>query len=191
MGGSTDSTPADWYGWEQSFNCGKARDIFEMITRIALWNKAIVHFSASGAFTPECKESTDTIPYISEDWSPDKANITSFYPSTFENVTEYRETLNSWFVNGNSVARFTDPLGENYKGAGYHGFSVWGHSNNMCRDENNTVFQCSAYDVRSRCYEDGGLHWMTKEASVYGSDTGKDPEHPEHTSSLTHIITFK
>lgn len=43
---------ADWIGWEQSFNCGRAADIFELVARTAYFNKAVVYYSASGAFAP-------------------------------------------------------------------------------------------------------------------------------------------
>jgi hypothetical protein len=43
---------ADFFGWEQSYNCGRDRAIFELIARIAYLNKAVVYYSASGAFSP-------------------------------------------------------------------------------------------------------------------------------------------
>ena len=43
----------DWIGWEQSYNCGRDNGVFELVGRIAAWNKAILHFSASGGFIPE------------------------------------------------------------------------------------------------------------------------------------------
>ena len=43
---------ADWLSWEQSFNCGKANGIYEMMARIAWWNKGIVYYMASGGFAP-------------------------------------------------------------------------------------------------------------------------------------------
>eukprot|EP01031_Cornospumella_fuschlensis_P030206 gene30206-36491_t len=41
---------ADWVGWEQSFNCGRARDIPEFIARVAYWSKGVIYYVASGAF---------------------------------------------------------------------------------------------------------------------------------------------
>ncbi len=50
---------ADWIGWEQSFNCGKARDVFEQVARMAYWNGGVAYYSASGAFLPNhCNPST-------------------------------------------------------------------------------------------------------------------------------------
>lgn len=55
MGGSF----ADFISWEQSFNCGRSRDIMEFIARVAYWNKAIVYYVASGAFLPNgCAKTT-------------------------------------------------------------------------------------------------------------------------------------
>ena len=50
---------ADWIGWEQSFDCGRDKGIFELIARVAYWNKAVIHYSASGGFSPtNCAYST-------------------------------------------------------------------------------------------------------------------------------------
>ena len=55
MGGDN----ADFIGWEQSFNCGKSKDIFELMARVAYWNGGVAYYSASGAFLPkDCAKST-------------------------------------------------------------------------------------------------------------------------------------
>ncbi len=55
MGGEN----ADFIGWEQSFNCGKARDVFEQVARMAYWSGGVAHYSASGAFLPkDCAPTT-------------------------------------------------------------------------------------------------------------------------------------
>lgn len=46
MGG----TEADFVGWENSFDCGAAKDSHEFIARMAGWKSAVVYFSSSGAF---------------------------------------------------------------------------------------------------------------------------------------------
>ena len=43
---------ADWLGWEQSYNC-KSGDIMEIMARTAMFNRAIMFYTASGAFVPE------------------------------------------------------------------------------------------------------------------------------------------
>jgi hypothetical protein len=49
---------ADWLSWEQSYNCGKDKGIFELMARLAWWNKAVLYMIASGAIAPsECKPS--------------------------------------------------------------------------------------------------------------------------------------
>ena len=58
MGALKDNAPADFIGWENSFSCGSAKDVFEHIARIAHRNKAVIHYSASGGFsTINCKPS--------------------------------------------------------------------------------------------------------------------------------------
>lgn len=48
MGGDN----ADWIGWEQSFDCGRDKGVFELMARTAFWNRAVVFYSASGGFVP-------------------------------------------------------------------------------------------------------------------------------------------
>ena len=55
----------DWISWEQSFNCGRSRDIMEMMARIAYWNRAVVYYVASGAFlTNGCAKTTVGINFM-------------------------------------------------------------------------------------------------------------------------------
>jgi hypothetical protein len=56
---------ADFIGWEQSFNCGRNRDIQELVARVAHWSKGVVYYSASGAFlTNGCQPTTVSLLYI-------------------------------------------------------------------------------------------------------------------------------
>lgn len=41
---------ADVIGWENSFDCGAAKDAHEFIARVAGWKGAVIHYSTSGAF---------------------------------------------------------------------------------------------------------------------------------------------
>eukprot|EP00981_Chlorochromonas_danica_P002095 scaffold423_cov185-Ochromonas_danica.AAC.19 len=167
MGGSN----ADFLGWEQSFNCGRSRDIFELIARMAYWDQAVVYYVASGAFlTTDCAPSKDAIPWISEDWTPEKAGITDRYTITPESAKSFRQKLSDWYDDGNSVSRFTNQVyGGLYKGVGPHGYSVWAHSSKLC----NNGTGCNAVDMRGPCYDQGGAHWMTAETSYYGGIKGR------------------
>jgi len=163
---------ADFVGWEQSYNCGKAADIFESLARWAYWNKAVVYYVASGAFSPgECAMSNDTIPWISEEWTPEKVGIADKYTINPEIVEKFKKLLHDWHEAGNPVSRFVGPLRGLYKGVGPHGFSVWG-SNKLCKNDFKGTDGCNALDVRGPCYNEGGLHWLTKEASIYGHADG-------------------
>jgi len=42
---------ADVVGWENSFDCGNAKDAHEFIARVAAWKKAVVFYSTSGAYS--------------------------------------------------------------------------------------------------------------------------------------------
>lgn len=46
MGGND----ADFIGWENSFDCGDAKDAYEFIARVAYWHKAVLYYSSSGGF---------------------------------------------------------------------------------------------------------------------------------------------
>lgn len=48
MGGEN----ADFIQWEQSFNCGRDRAIFEYMARVAYWSKAVLYYMASGGWMP-------------------------------------------------------------------------------------------------------------------------------------------
>jgi hypothetical protein len=170
MGGEN----ADFMSWEQSFNCGRSKDVQEFMARYAYWNGAIIYYIASGAFLPDhCLPSKDPIPWISEQWTPELANLP---PGTvryeignnhWERVLAYRDLQNDWYNDGNSVSRFTNQVyGGLYKGVGPHGYSVWGHSSHLC----NNGSGCDAINMKGECYEKGGLHWMTKEASYYANE---------------------
>jgi hypothetical protein len=41
---------ADVIGWENSFDCGNAKDAHEYIARVAAWRRAVVFYSTSGAY---------------------------------------------------------------------------------------------------------------------------------------------
>ena len=121
MGGDN----ADWLGWEQSFNCGRDRGIFELMTRLAYWNKALLYFSASGGFAPgHCPKSNDTIPWISEEWSPEAEPMfqPNYRPNTYRpyapnhtQVLAFRDLLHAFYEENNAAARFVDGLGA-YRG---------------------------------------------------------------------------
>lgn len=163
----------DWISWEQSYNCGKSKDIFEIMARVALFSKAVLYFSASGAFRPdECSPSKDPIPWISEDWTPEKAGISEKYIPTKQNVLEFRSLTTDWNAGCSSGNRFIAPLGPFYQGTGHHGFSVW-EKNPKCQNEfKNITWSCTGYDMRGPCYNEGGLHYLTKEMALYSRDGG-------------------
>jgi hypothetical protein len=55
MGGEN----ADFIAWEQSFNCGRDRAIFEYMARVAYWSGAVIYYMASGGWIPSgCPPST-------------------------------------------------------------------------------------------------------------------------------------
>ena len=113
------SAKPDWISWEQSFNCGRAPDIFELISRYAGFHQAIMFFMVSGGAGKECPPSPDPLPVMDESWTP-PASDRAYIPSQ-NSVHDLKETLNKHFEHGNSVTRFTSALGGRYPGVAAHG----------------------------------------------------------------------
>lgn len=63
-------------GWEQSFNCGRSRDVFELIARVAHWSKGVAYYSASGAFLPSGCSPSKVVAFLFQ-------NINSFHLCAF------------------------------------------------------------------------------------------------------------
>ena len=94
----------DFLGWEQSFNCGREPSVYELAFRIGQFskNKAILYYSASGAFstnhcplfqpngpkTPTTSTSVDTsdIPYCYEEWKPPFKSVWSANQINLEKI---------------------------------------------------------------------------------------------------------
>ena len=49
---------ADFIAWEQSFNCGRDRAVFEYMARVAYWSNSVLYYMASGGWIPNCPAST-------------------------------------------------------------------------------------------------------------------------------------
>ena len=121
-------------------------------TRLAYWNKALLYFSASGGFSPgHCSPSNDSIPWISETWTPEneplfKNNLSTStsisppymlyqpYQPNEAQVQAFRNKTNAFCEENNAVSRFSGGLGA-YKGVAAHGFSVWSNSKALCQND--------------------------------------------------------
>ena len=177
MGGSS----PDWIGWEQSFDCGRDQKVFESMARLAQWNKAVLYFAASGSELPKCTNaSTDSIPWISEHWTPEteplfNSNSSSHqrllyqpYQPTLSEVLTHRQLLDAYYREGSSVSRFISHL-RPYKGVAPHGYSVFSRSRELCRNDVTNRTGCDAIQIMGICQGGAhGTHWMTKEVAEYG-----------------------
>jgi len=163
----------DFLNWEQSYNCGHDDAVFEATARIAGMsaNKGIVYYSASGAWSPsQCPPSTDAIPYCAEEWEPATAGL-SEWNADEEAVQDMKHQLFLFNQDKPSYARFTGPFRNDYKGVGMMGFNVW-EQNQHCRFKNPKSGKeeaCNGIDSVEGC----AMKFMTKEASLYGSDNGQ------------------
>ncbi len=71
------------------------------------------------------------------------------------------------------MGRFTGLMWPHYNGVGPHGYSVW--SKGALGD---------AMNLKGPCYDQGGAHWMTKEASYYSRGHGAS----WHPSASMHLL---
>jgi hypothetical protein len=97
----------DFLGWEQSYNCGGDDAVHEMTARMAYHsaNKAVVYYSASGAWTSEkCPASNRPVPYASEAWSPRLENIPR-WPASPGDINHEKEALFNFNNNRESANR--------------------------------------------------------------------------------------
>ena len=188
MGGDT----PDFLNWEQSFNCGKAGNVFETVMREASWSDAVLFFSASGAFNPsECKAmpldegSTDSVKtkmaWTHEEWTPAKGGLKvgEVIPHDYQNNTEYMEhTYYPYYPNATKIAEWkrmmheghmeANPVGR-FTGGGwpsYNGVAPHGFSVWTSGSEGD------AMSKKGPCYDAGGSHWMSHETSEYGRGHG-------------------
>jgi len=162
----------DFVGWEQSYNCGHDDPIFELASRVAGFsdNKAVVYYSASGAWSPDkCPPSKDSPPFSNEDWTPDKAGLPKWEP-TEADLKKEKELLDSYHKSKASSHRFSNVVSDpSYNAVQAHGFNVW-EPNPQCKGKKDgkDITACSGIDAAQGCE----LRFMTHEAGAYGSDNG-------------------
>lgn len=162
----------DFLGWEQSYNCGHDDPIFELAARIAGFsdNKAVVYYSASGAWSPDkCPPSKDSPPFSNEDWTPESAGLPKWEP-TLDDLKKEKDLLESYHKSRASSHRFSNVISDSsYRGVQAHGFNVW-EPNPLCKGKKDgkDISACSGIDAAQGC----ALRFMTHEAGVYGSDNG-------------------
>ena len=136
-------------------------------------NRAVVYYSASGAWSPSgCPASEDKPPFSDPDWKPSDAGLPAWKPEQKE-VAAAKATLNAFAEKGQSAKRFHsyNDGAHNYKGVSPHGFNVW-EPNPLCKGRNKEdtadITNCNGIDAAQGCK----LRFMSHEASVYGSDSG-------------------
>jgi hypothetical protein len=163
----------DVVGWEQSYNCGRDDNIFELAARIAGYSKrkAIVYYSASGAWIPnKCDESKDKPPFSDEKWTPADAGLSEWVPGAAE-VKKEKDLLTSYADAQLSAQRFANSYqqgGHDYSGVGAHGFNVW-EGNPKCKsmkENGDVISHCNGIDAAGGC----ALRFMSKEASWFGKE---------------------
>lgn len=147
---------ADFYNWEQSYNCGHSDDMWEMTARYAGYskNKAVMYFSASGAWRPDnCPLSTHKVPYSDEDWEEKDDNITQWTP-TYNDLMSWRTELNNFYKKSSAVVRFTGGWNGKgtYSGIAPHGFNVW-QGNPLCEyidKDGKKISGCNGIDIATK-----------------------------------------
>ena len=119
MGGFGDE-PLDYIGWEQSFNCGRNGNYFEIMARIAGFQKAILFMTASGTmyYGKHCPED-EVIMYcrvmIILVMMLIVLLMRLLIPISEKEMNAYRSLLTTWGKKANSIARFTGYINMYYK----------------------------------------------------------------------------
>jgi len=187
MGGAA----ADFINWEQSYNCGKAPNVYELMAREAAWTDAVLHFSASGAFKPDCElmplkaggaPGERETAWTHERWTPareglregqaiphayrntsgyDGPHLYHYYAPNVTRVRQLKELLHVTYMEANPVGRFTGLMWPSYNGVAPHGFSVWTKGS-----------EGDALALKGLCYHEGGPHWMTQETALFSRGHG-------------------
>jgi hypothetical protein len=162
---------ADFMNWEQSYNCGRDEPIFELAARIAGYSKALIYFSASGAWSPkDCPASTDKPPYSDFNWTPESAGL-EVWDATSKNVASEIDKIIDYHSAKPSSSRFSNIVSsKEYRSVGAHGFNVW-EQNPKCQSKKDgkETTNCNGIDAAQVCT----MKFMTSEAGAYGSDNGK------------------
>eukprot|EP00605_Chrysophyceae_sp_TOSAG23-4_P002999 GSChrysophyteH1.ASY1.ANO1.3304.1 assembled CDS len=190
--GSMGGHAPDWVNWEQSFNCGKAHNVFEHIAREASWNDAVLHFQASGAFRPEeCLDMPldkrdnggaglrKKVAWTREEWTPELEGLEAgeLIPHDYPEEEGYlAHVYTPYFPNAtkaNPVGRFTGQIWPHYNGVAPHGFSVWTSGS-----------EGDAMSLKGPCYDKGGPHWMVRETAEYSRGHGAS----WHPSAGMHLL---
>jgi hypothetical protein len=171
----------DFVNWEQSYNCGHDAGAFELMARLAGYskNKAIVYYSASGAFLPKCPVSPTQPAHSSDAWNPQMENLTPWKP-TRSDIKKEKDSLEEYAAARNSFNRFASSWSNKpaYKGVPVHGFNVW-EGNPKCHTSRKS--SCSGADWSQGC---GYMKFMTAEAAKYGAGKGAN----WHPSAGFHML---
>ena len=192
----------DFIGWEQSYNCGRDEKVFELAARSATWsrNRAIVYFSASGAWSPDkCPPSEAHPPFSDENWTPESAGKILVENSVkkylkFTKLSFAFEDLQDWDASSSEIEqeknflfkynegqasynKFAGFFRRDYLGSVIHGFNVW-ENNPHCsylNKQNKSATGCNGIDAAMECR---AMKFMTSEAAQYGAEKGGAKWHP-------------
>eukprot|EP00602_Paraphysomonas_sp_CaronLab_P001648 CAMPEP_0185032004 /NCGR_PEP_ID=MMETSP1103-20130426/19815_1 /TAXON_ID=36769 /ORGANISM="Paraphysomonas bandaiensis, Strain Caron Lab Isolate" /LENGTH=486 /DNA_ID=CAMNT_0027567733 /DNA_START=228 /DNA_END=1688 /DNA_ORIENTATION=- len=162
---------ADFYSWEQSFNCGREPQYIEVVARLAATNRAAFYVASSGGMVPkECPPSTDSVPYSSEAWTPSSTGLGEWRPTSQELGT-VRDQMVKMHKGGSSMGRFASYVSK-YTGISLSGMNLGAtYPAETCR-KHSTVWgkdkECNAGAIFEKC----ALKFLTKEAAVYGLGSG-------------------
>ncbi len=165
----------DWINWEQSYNCGHDQGIFELAARVAGWskNKAVIYYSASGAWSPGgCEPAEENPPYCSEEFTVAGAGLTEWKP-TADDLNKEKGLLDKFASAAQSAQRFYSyhDGSHDYSAVSPHGFNVW-ESNEHCtgrsKDDTKDITGCNGIDAAQGCK----MKFMSHEAGEYGQEGG-------------------
>lgn len=78
---------------ERSFSCGRVFEYVETVLRLAAKSGSSFHIEMSGGYVPPCNNSTDPIPYNSEDWNPSQVPTLTKWKPTHSEVLKIKKKM--------------------------------------------------------------------------------------------------
>lgn len=167
MGGSD----ADFYGWEQTFNCGRSPEYREIIAKMALWSKrrGVLYVAGSGGILPRCNESTVHPPHSDENWTPTKdvkkiSLSKEIITKQFTNFIEYNSHKPSFA----DLGKFINDAYPGIVVLGTHNFQAY--PDKACEKASLDKGQCNIGAIFNTCQ----LKFTSSELQRFGQGHGKN-----------------
>eukprot|EP00602_Paraphysomonas_sp_CaronLab_P010572 CAMPEP_0185031500 /NCGR_PEP_ID=MMETSP1103-20130426/19009_1 /TAXON_ID=36769 /ORGANISM="Paraphysomonas bandaiensis, Strain Caron Lab Isolate" /LENGTH=548 /DNA_ID=CAMNT_0027567043 /DNA_START=103 /DNA_END=1749 /DNA_ORIENTATION=+ len=169
----------DFFGWEQSFNCGRDPSFAETVAYLAGVNRASFYQPSSGSWVPSaCNMSEYSIPYSSEDWTPSVVGLEPFAPSAAEIQSLKKQMVDMHALTPSGAG----PLQNLYKSVSISGMHIWTNYPKSICSFNPQLFskECAVTAIYSKC----AIKFLRKEGAKFGLGGGAK----HHPTASIHML---